>query len=78
MKLVKIECCAHDVMFVCEFRNTRHGFAHDVTMFVDGREQSKATCHYLNRTWERWNYQSACISAARKLKDEVIEDALTT
>ena len=52
--------------FFCQSRGTRNGFAHDCRM-VDADEWqtvAKATRHYLNRTWECWDFQS------------VIEDAL--
>ena len=39
-------------------RNTRGGFAHDTQMFIDGRLEQTATCHYLNRTWESYAFQS--------------------
>ena len=67
MKLVKFEAKAgvntYDVEFVCSSRDTRHGFAHDVTMFFGNVQINNATCHYLNRTWESWGYQTACLNA---------------
>ncbi len=39
-------------------RNTRSGFAHDTQMFIDDQLETKATCHYLNRTWESYTFQS--------------------
>ena len=61
MKIVKMNVMGKEIMFVCQFRNTRNGFAHDAHMFINGLELSDATCHYLNRTWESWNYQSVCL-----------------
>lgn len=70
MKLVKFEVNAgankHEVEFICTARDTRHGFAHDSVMFVDNVQWCKGTCFYLNRTWESWNYQSACIEAVSR------------
>lgn len=51
--------------FVCSSRNTRHGFAHDALLLIDGREQGSDTAHYLNRTWECFRYQSVIGSIAR-------------
>ena len=65
MKLVKFNENGNDIMFVCDSRNTRHGFAHDATMFINDCDYATAHCYYLNRTWESWNYQSACLSACR-------------
>ena len=39
-------------------RNTRHGFAHDAELWMDGKMISSDTAHYLNRTWEAYQFQS--------------------
>ena len=39
-------------------RNTRGGFAHDTQMFINDQLEQQATCHYLNRTWESYAFQS--------------------
>ena len=45
--------------FICRSRNTRHGFAHDAELILgDGYLIGEATRNYLNRTWERYQYQS--------------------
>lgn len=51
--------------FVCSSRNTRHGFAHDALLLIDGCEQGSDTAHYLNRTWECFRYQSVIGSIVR-------------
>lgn len=56
-----------EVMFVNQSRDTRHGFAHDTTLFIDGREITSSSCYYLNRTWERYLYQSVMLSAVQFL-----------
>lgn len=71
MKLVKFTVKSREIEFVCNARSTRHGFAHDCTMFVDGVQWQEATCHYLNRTWERWTYESVCKAAVRKELDGI-------
>lgn len=52
-----------EIVFVNQSRDTRHGFAHDTTLFIDGREITSSSCHYLNRTWECYQYQSVMLSA---------------
>lgn len=37
---------------------TRNGFRHVAILKVDGQEVDKATAHYLNRTWESYEYES--------------------
>ena len=63
MKLVKFTVKGHEIAFFCDSRSTRHGFAHDSSMFVDNVPLAEGHCYYLNRTWESWNYQSACLAA---------------
>ena len=69
MELRKIKIDGKEVEFANQFRGTRSGFAHDTTMFIDGRRVAEHTCHYLNRTWERYTYQTVMKCAV----DEVIE-----
>lgn len=70
-RIIKTDDMEREVEFVNQSRNTRHGFAHDTTMFVDGCEIESATCHYLNRTWECYQYQSVMCSAVRKMIDYI-------
>lgn len=51
---------------VCEWVNTRNGFEHVATLLLDGREQESVKINYLNRTWERYEYESVL----KKLHDE--------
>lgn len=64
-KMIHIEVNNHNYLFSCSSRNTRSGFAHDCTLFRDYNEIASATCHYLNRTWERWTYETACSNAVQ-------------
>lgn len=59
----------HDILFVNQSRSTRHGFAHDTTLFIDDLERSNNSCYYLNRTWECYKYQTVMRGAVRKLID---------
>lgn len=43
---------------VAEADKTRNGFKHTARLFVDGNEVDKSTAHYLNRTWESYEFQS--------------------
>ena len=58
MEIRKITVNGREYEFINSSRNTRNGFAHDTTLFIDGRESGQSSCHYLNRTWERYRYQS--------------------
>jgi hypothetical protein len=51
---------------VCEYHNTRNGFKHTATLLLDGREQEEVKVNYLNRTWERYEFESVL----KKLLDQ--------
>ena len=58
-----------EIVFVNNSRSTRHGFAHDTTMFMNNLEIVSNTCYYLNRTWESYRYQTVMLGAVQKLID---------
>ena len=59
-----------EVLFVNSSRWTRHGFAHDTEVFIDGRNVGSNTAHYLNRTWECFRYQTVMRGAIIRLREE--------
>ena len=65
MEIRKITVNGNEYEFVNNSRSTRSGFAHDTTLFKGNYSIGKASCHYLNRTWECYRYQTVmrcCIS----------------
>ena len=64
----------HDVTFVCSSRGTRNGFAHDCELYIDERFISEAHCYYYNRTWERYQYQTAMKNAVAEVLKELYEE----
>lgn len=68
-------------MLSADSRNTRHGFAHDAKITVYPNNGTfcgysvSAHCYYLNRTWERYTYQTvlqrACHNAMECRADEL-------
>lgn len=52
--------------FVCDFSKTRNGFAHVVNIIKNGCDLGRVKVNYLNRTWESWNFQTACLRAVDK------------
>ena len=75
MRIVEMEVNGKKITFVNDSRSTRHGFAHDSTMFVNGYHDAKASCHYLNRTWEWYTYQTSMLSAVRTAMQD-LENAI--
>ena len=69
MKTIYKKSGNKDYYFVCEFKRTRNGFKHVCTLFELGNPYpiETATCHYINRTWERYDFQSVCKECVNKL-----------
>ena len=49
---------------VCNSLDTRNGFKHIATLCKNGYEIGKTKICYLNRTWERFRYESILIKIA--------------
>ena len=73
METHKISHNGNDYEFICEHGNTRHGFKHECRLFVNGKFETSATCHYLNRTWESYTYQTVMLRAVNILLEEHTE-----
>ena len=69
MEIKKFTVGEKEYEFVNSSRSTRSGFAHDTTLFINGVEKISNTCHYLNRTWECYRYQTVMMGAIRQLVD---------
>lgn len=63
MKIFKVN---RNIEVVCEYGKTRNGFKHTATLFYKGNEYESVKCNYLNRTWERYQYQSVLKKLAEK------------
>jgi hypothetical protein len=55
MKIFEI---TQNIRAVCQWKKTRQAFKHEATLFVNGQECETVKICYLNRTWERYEYQS--------------------
>ena len=58
MEIKKFNIDGKEIEFVNESLDTRHGFKHVTTMFINNCEYGRNTCYYLNRTWECYRYQT--------------------
>jgi hypothetical protein len=54
------------IRVVCNSTSSRSGFNHTATLFVNGSERETVKVHYINRTWESYEYESVL----EKLADE--------
>ncbi len=53
---------------VCEWKKTRIAFKHEATLLRNGVEVLKVKINYLNRTWERYTYESVLEKLLEKSK----------
>lgn len=74
MEIRKITVNGNEYEFVNDSRSTRHGFAHDTTLFKNDYVIRRASCHYLNRTWECYRYQTVMKHCVNNLIDSEYED----
>lgn len=58
--------------FQNRFNSTRSGFSHTSILYHNGERLASAKCHYLNRTWESYEYQTSMKDAV----DNAIENAV--
>ena len=77
MEIRKITVNGNEYQFINDSRNTRSGFAHDTTLFKNGREYSRATANYINRTWECYRYQTVMKRCISDIIDSGEEDFIT-
>ena len=54
------------ISVICESQKTRSGFRHLATLLINGCECEKTKICYLNRTWERFEYESVLEKLAEK------------
>lgn len=67
----------------CLSVSTRNGFRHEVEIKKNGYTIARGICRYINRTWERYTYESAihkavenCVLSADKAENEKLKKAL--
>ena len=68
----------YNYTIICESKNTRNGFKHEAYLYqVVGIEMyllNKATCHYINRTWEAYTYQTVISCVINELIDRELNE----
>lgn len=62
MKIFRVN---KDIEIVCRAENTRTGFRHLATLIIGDDEVDKAKCTYINRTWERYEFESVMAKLAQ-------------
>ena len=70
MRMHKLSIEGKEILFLNNWRGTGSGFMHETELYIDGWQAAAARCHYINRTWERYSYQSVMLEAVHKLQEE--------
>ena len=70
MRMHKLSIDGKEIMFMNNWRGTGSGFMHETELYINGWQAVAARCHYINRTWERYSYQSVMLEAVHKLQQE--------
>lgn len=73
MGLHRLAIDGKEIIFINTWRGTGSGFMHETELYIDGWAATAAKCHYINRTWERYAYQSVMLEAVHKLQEEETE-----
>lgn len=55
-----------EISVVAEYGKSRDGFNHFATLYLNGREMDRVKVHYINRTWERYEFDSVIEKLAEK------------
>ena len=70
MNMHKLNIDGREITFLNAWHGTRSGFMHETEMYIDSWQASDARRYYINRTWERYSYQSVMLEAVFKLQEE--------
>ena len=62
--------------FINEWRNTSSGFKHTTEVFRDDSYLTNRSNHYLNRTWESYQFQSVMRNAINDLLGWMLKEYL--
>lgn len=76
MRIFKIN---EHIEIVCDSKSTRNGFKHEATLMRNGYEQETVKINYLNRTWERYEYESVLkklVDSSKNLSSNEKEDCM--
>ena len=61
----------------CNSRSTRNGFAHDCEVWDENyNDICKVSCHYLNRTWESFRFETVIHNAIGAIEASEISDEI--
>lgn len=72
MSIIHVESISFECYFIPHFGG---GFAHHVKMFKAWELVAESTSQYWNRTWERWEFQTAILDCLDKYEKQQVKQA---
>lgn len=73
MNIHKLNIDGQEITFLNSWRGTGSGFMHETELYINDWQASTARCYYINRTWERYSYQSVMLEAVHQLQEKETE-----
>ena len=70
MSIYRLSIEGKEIIFNNSWHGTRSGFKHETELYIDGWPASSGCCRYINRTWERYDYQSVMLQAVHTLQEK--------
>ena len=67
MSNYNIRKISNNVEFETSCRTEGEGFIHSATLFINNERMIKQVCHYSNRTWEAYPFQTTMKKCLRVL-----------
>ena len=58
---------------ICEFKATKNGFRH-ICRLSNGRYGKNVECRYINRTWEKFEFESVILKSISEMECDIIEN----
>ena len=58
---------------ICEFKPTKNGFKH-VCRLSNGHYSKDVTCYYINRTWEKFQFETAILKSISEMEFDIISN----
>lgn len=65
MKVFKVN---KNIEMIASYKNARDGFNHFATLMYNGNDVETVKSHYINRTWESYEFESVLLKLAEKSK----------
>jgi hypothetical protein len=74
---MKLFSVSPSVTISADYAKTRNGFRHDAVLLVNGHEVGRTKVNYLNRTWERYEYQTVMQKLVGKFAKQLTPEQKT-